>query len=197
MAAFESAQHFEQYADEIFDLIEDLSNPADIASRVLDGVESGLESQHNSTSINVSLSTDAGRAGTIDEEFQEPIHILSIAVKDKGDMDDSTMSKVLGSFCVKHKDELEKRRIRRITFIVLKRYVLFVVFYFCTGISNYIDFSKLTILLHLGVTNFQKNRALSTIFLNFSVLVRNLGLINSRINPSREAVGFLRGFWPR
>ncbi|XP_044738438.1 acetyl-CoA carboxylase isoform X3 [Chrysoperla carnea] len=121
MAAFESAQHFEQYADEIFDLIEDLSNPADIASRVLDGVESGLDSQHNSTSINVSLSTDAGRAGTIDEEFQEPIHILSIAVKDKGDMDDSTMSKVLGSFCVKHKDELEKRRIRRITFIVLKR----------------------------------------------------------------------------
>lgn len=126
MAAFESAQHFERYGDEIFDLIEDLSSPADIATRVMEAIENGSDSAHNSTSINVSLSTDAGRANTIDEEWQEPIHILSIAVKDKGDMDDSTMSKVLGSFCSKYKEELEKRRIRRITFIVLKRYVFFI-----------------------------------------------------------------------
>lgn len=61
MAAFESFQQFEQYADEIFDLIEDFSSPASISARDLNAVESGSESRGNSTSINVSLSLEARR----------------------------------------------------------------------------------------------------------------------------------------
>lgn len=61
MAAFESFQQFEQYSDEIFDLIEDFSSPATISARDLNAVESGSESRGNSTSINVSLSLEARR----------------------------------------------------------------------------------------------------------------------------------------
>ncbi|KAG8315424.1 hypothetical protein J6590_071133 [Homalodisca vitripennis] len=51
----------------------------------------------------------------------EPIHILCIAVKDNGDMEDSKLSKMLGDFCAKHRDELKQRSIRRITFLALNR----------------------------------------------------------------------------
>lgn len=61
MAAFENFQEFEQYSDEIFDLMEDLSNPISISARDLNAIESGSESRGNSTSINVSLSLDARR----------------------------------------------------------------------------------------------------------------------------------------
>lgn len=61
MAAFESFQQFEQYSDEIFDLIEDFSSPATISARDLNAVESGSESRGTSTSINVSLSLEARR----------------------------------------------------------------------------------------------------------------------------------------
>lgn len=57
MAAFDSFQQFEEYADEILDLIEDFANPATISAKDLNAVESGSESR-NSTSINVSLSLD-------------------------------------------------------------------------------------------------------------------------------------------
>lgn len=61
MAAFESFQQFEQYADEIFDLIEDFANPAVVSAKDLNAIESGSESRGNSTSINVSLSVDGAR----------------------------------------------------------------------------------------------------------------------------------------
>ncbi|KAJ8978777.1 hypothetical protein NQ317_015501 [Molorchus minor] len=121
MAAFDSFQQFEQYADEIFDLIEDFSNPASISAKDLNAVESGSESRGNSTSINVSLSIEARRSSAQDElVLQEPIHILHIGIKDEGDKDDSTMSKLLGNFCAKLKEELLARKIRRITFSALK-----------------------------------------------------------------------------
>lgn len=61
MAAFENFQDFEQYSDEIFDLIEDISSPITISAKDLNAIESGSESRGNSTSINVSLSLEARR----------------------------------------------------------------------------------------------------------------------------------------
>lgn len=51
----------------------------------------------------------------------EAMHILSIAVRDMGDMDDLQMEQVFGSFCAQHREELLTRRVRRITFAALKK----------------------------------------------------------------------------
>ncbi|XP_069684928.1 acetyl-CoA carboxylase isoform X2 [Periplaneta americana] len=121
MAAFESFAQFEQYADEMLDLLEDLASPAVVSPKVLEAVESGSESRL-STSINISMSVGDGRA--IPDEVQkqtEPIHILSVGIKDKGDTDDSTLSRTFGDFCSNHREELIKRGIRRITFVILVR----------------------------------------------------------------------------
>lgn len=120
MSAFENFSHFEQYADEIFDLIEDFSSPATINPKDLIAVESGSESRTNSTSINVSLSVEGNRTNPEETIVHEPIHIIHVGVKDKGDTDDSTMSKIFGNFCARHKDELDSKGIRRITFGALK-----------------------------------------------------------------------------
>ncbi|XP_063925251.1 acetyl-CoA carboxylase isoform X2 [Zophobas morio] len=119
MAAFENFQEFEQYADEILDLIEDFANPATISVKDLIAVESGSESR-NSTSINVSLSLDGQRSYTEDTCLHEPIHILHVGIKDKGDTDDAAMSRIFSSFFVRHKEELISRGMRRITFAALK-----------------------------------------------------------------------------
>jgi acetyl-CoA carboxylase/biotin carboxylase 1 len=119
MAAFENFQEFEQYADEILDLIEDFANPATISAKDLIAMESGSESR-NSTSINVSLSVEGQRSYPEDNCLHEPIHILHVGIKDKGDTDDATMSKIFSSFFVRHKEELISRGIRRITFAALK-----------------------------------------------------------------------------
>ncbi|VEN41740.1 unnamed protein product [Callosobruchus maculatus] len=112
---------FEQYSDEIFDLIEDFASPATISSKDLNAIDSGSESKGNSTSINVSLSMDARRPSIVEEHIvQEPIHILIIAIKDEGDKDDSSMGKIFASFCAKYREELLARKIRRITFTMLK-----------------------------------------------------------------------------
>ncbi|KAI4455017.1 acetyl-coa carboxylase isoform a [Holotrichia oblita] len=121
MAAFENFQQFEQYADEIFDLIEDFASPAMVSAKDLNAVESGSESRANSTSINVSLSVEGARSTVEDNKLEDPIHILHIGIKDKGDTDDSTMSRIFGTFCARHKEELLTRGIRRITFAALKR----------------------------------------------------------------------------
>ncbi|XP_071057083.1 acetyl-CoA carboxylase isoform X2 [Onthophagus taurus] len=121
MAAFDNFQQFEQYADEIFDLIEDFASPASISAKDLNALVDGSESRTNSTSINVSLSVEGSRTIVEDKKVLEPIHILHIGIKDKGDADDAAMSKIFGSFCARHKDELISRCIRRITFAALKR----------------------------------------------------------------------------
>jgi acetyl-CoA carboxylase/biotin carboxylase 1 len=51
----------------------------------------------------------------------EPIHILSVGIKDNGDTEDSTMSLMFGGFCNSNREELANRGIRRITFAVLVR----------------------------------------------------------------------------
>lgn len=79
MAAFENFQQFEQYADEILDLIEDFASPAVISAKDLNAVESGSESRGNSTSINVSFSVEGARTTSEDRKLQEPIHILHIS----------------------------------------------------------------------------------------------------------------------
>ncbi|CAG2058545.1 unnamed protein product, partial [Timema podura] len=54
-------------------------------------------------------------------QLKEPIHIMNIAVKDKNDTEDSVLSKIFGDFCTKRQEELTKRGVRRITFLVLVR----------------------------------------------------------------------------
>lgn len=51
-----------------------------------------------------------------------PMHILSVAIRDFGDMDDHQLATLLGSFCKQHREELFSRRVRRITFAALKKY---------------------------------------------------------------------------
>ena len=121
MAAFENLQQFEMYTDEIFDLVEDFATPATVCTKDLNAMlESGSESRGNSTSINVSVSADGSRGVAEENNIQEPIHILHIGIKDKGDTDDSTMSKIFGNFCTSNNEELITRNIRRITFGALK-----------------------------------------------------------------------------
>ncbi|XP_063700172.1 acetyl-CoA carboxylase isoform X3 [Culicoides brevitarsis] len=124
MAAFDSFDHFKQYADEILDLLEDFVTPAVVSKNILDAVDAAtgdsLSDGRHSTSINVSISENYGRAEAIIQST-EPIHILSIAVRDTGDLDDIQMANLFGSFCTLHRDELLTRRVRRITFAALKK----------------------------------------------------------------------------
>lgn len=126
MAAFDSFDHFQQYSDEILDLLEDLSSPHYVNSKVLEAVDSVSDDRRLSTSINVSISGDGSMRALSDLEpialkSNEPIHILSIAVRNMSDLDDSQLSNVFGSFCSQHRDELLSRRVRRITFAALKK----------------------------------------------------------------------------
>lgn len=118
MAAFESLEQFESYADEILDLLEDLASPAFVSAKVLEAVESSSESR-NSTSINVSLSADGQPADAM--QRMEPIHILCVAVKDNGDIEDSQLSRMFGEWCASVRDELKRRCIRRVTFLALNK----------------------------------------------------------------------------
>ncbi|KAG8315425.1 hypothetical protein J6590_071134 [Homalodisca vitripennis] len=69
MAAFESFAQFENYADEILDLLEDFASPNTVSPKILEAMESGSESRL-STSINVSLSTTDVRSTPSDENIQ-------------------------------------------------------------------------------------------------------------------------------
>lgn len=125
MAAFENLEHFSQYADEILDLLEDLSSPTPVVSaKLLEAMDAvGSESRH-STSINVSLSaaeTSAATGAAPSDKSTEPVHILSIAVKENGTEDDATMARMFADWCAKNKDELTSRGIRRMTFAALKK----------------------------------------------------------------------------
>ncbi|XP_055374657.1 acetyl-CoA carboxylase [Condylostylus longicornis] len=124
MAAFESFDHFEQYSDEILDLLEDFASPAFVNTKVLEAVEAAdsMSDGRLSTSINVSLSDPVSRANAAEEaKSTEPIHILSVAVRDTGEMDDLQMANKFGAFCLQHREELASRRVRRITFAALKK----------------------------------------------------------------------------
>ncbi|KAL6432779.1 hypothetical protein ACFW04_006277 [Cataglyphis niger] len=126
MVAFQDLEQFIQYADEVLDLLDDLSSPSPVVStKLLDAVDaSGSESRH-STSINVSLSMATDGITTVaaptNDKTTEPVHILSIAVKDSGTEDDATMSRLFGDWCANNKDELISHGIRRVTFAVLKK----------------------------------------------------------------------------
>lgn len=129
MAAFDSFEHFQQYADEILDLLEDFASPSFVSTKVLDSVDgAGMDSvsdeRRMSTSINVSMSDPITRIGTTEGDpnrSQEAMHIFSVAVRDLGDMDDIQMAYMFGAFCKQHRDELIGRRVRRITFAALKK----------------------------------------------------------------------------
>jgi acetyl-CoA carboxylase / biotin carboxylase 1 len=127
MTAFDSFDHFQQYSDEILDLLEDLTTPSYGNSKVLDAVESVdsvSEDRRLSTSINVSISGDGTMRNHDSEQVavsSEPIHILSIAVRDMGDLDDIQMANLFGTYCAHHREELLTRRVRRITFAALKK----------------------------------------------------------------------------
>jgi acetyl-CoA carboxylase/biotin carboxylase 1 len=79
MAAFESFSQFEQYADEMLDLLEELASPAVVSPKVLEAVESGSESRL-STSINISMSVGDGRANP--DEIQKVLNsVIKIVLK--------------------------------------------------------------------------------------------------------------------
>ncbi|KAL9700297.1 hypothetical protein quinque_003738 [Culex quinquefasciatus] len=94
---------------------------------MLEAVEAGDSDRRMSTSINVSISEQVSGASVVSTEGAvaphpaEAIHILSIAVRDMGDMDDLQMEAVFGAFCAQHREELLSRRVRRITFAALKK----------------------------------------------------------------------------
>ncbi|XP_050530810.1 acetyl-CoA carboxylase isoform X6 [Daktulosphaira vitifoliae] len=120
MAAFESFNKFEQYFDEILDIMEDLSSPVYISPKIIEAVESGSESRLSS-SLNVSLSLSETRPADQENLQIEPCHILCIAMKDTGNMEDDKLSKMYEEFCYKHQEELKKRSIRRLTFLALNK----------------------------------------------------------------------------
>lgn len=69
MAAFDHFDHFQQYADEIFDLLEDFGGQTYVSTKVLDAVEAADsvgDDRRLSTSINVSLSDPVTRIGDSD-----------------------------------------------------------------------------------------------------------------------------------
>ncbi|KAM8714293.1 hypothetical protein ACLKA7_014427 [Drosophila subpalustris] len=124
IAAFDSFEHFEMYSDEILDLLEDFVSPALVSAKVLEAVEAAdsISDGRHSTSINVSLSDPITRANAAEEaKSTEPIHIISVAVRETGEMDDVQMSQIFGNYCREHNEELFQRRIRRITFAALKK----------------------------------------------------------------------------
>ncbi|XP_034234889.1 acetyl-CoA carboxylase isoform X2 [Thrips palmi] len=118
MAAFDSFESFSSSADEMLDLLEEFSSPASVSAKVLEAVESGSESR-NSTSINVSVSGTDQPSDL--KKRMEPIHILCVAVKDNGDVEDSQLSRMFGNWCDKFRDELKRRCIRRVTFLALNK----------------------------------------------------------------------------
>ncbi|KRF80078.1 acetyl-CoA carboxylase isoform X3 [Drosophila virilis] len=124
IAAFDSFEHFSMYSDEILDLLEDFVSPALVSAKVLEAVEAAdsISDSRHSTSINVSLSDPITRANAAEEaKSTEPIHIISVAVRETGEMDDVQMSQIFGNYCMEHNKELFQRRIRRITFAALKK----------------------------------------------------------------------------
>ncbi|XP_064542878.1 acetyl-CoA carboxylase isoform X1 [Drosophila montana] len=124
IAAFDSFEHFSMYSDEILDLLEDFVSPALVSAKVLEAVEAAdsISDSRHSTSINVSLSDPITRANAAEEaKSTEPIHIISVAVRETGEMDDVQMSQIFGNYCMEHNEELFQRRIRRITFAALKK----------------------------------------------------------------------------
>lgn len=54
-------------------------------------------------------------------EDVEPIYIINISIKSDGS-EDALLTKKFEQFCQKHKSDLEKQSIRRVTFIVCDRY---------------------------------------------------------------------------
>lgn len=129
MAAFDSFDHFKQYSDEILDLLEDLSSPGVSSNKVLDAVDavetndSQSDERRLSASINVSLSHDGVARAENEAELvrKEPMHIVSIAIRGLGEMDDIQLSNLFGSYCQLHREELMTRKIRRVTFAALKK----------------------------------------------------------------------------
>lgn len=54
---------------------------------------------------------------------REPVHILNIALKSDVEVEDSVLSEKFSQYCAKRLDKLQEKAIRRITFVVLSRFV--------------------------------------------------------------------------
>lgn len=126
MAAFDSFEQFQEYSDEILDLLEDSVSPAMVNYKVLDAVEaanSESESLRLSTSINISLSDPISRVINDYEQQHstEPIHILSVAIRGTDDTSDAQLAAQFQFYCSQHREELFNRRVRRITFAALNK----------------------------------------------------------------------------
>lgn len=126
MAAFDSFEHFQEYSDEILDLLEESVSPAIVNYKVLDAVEAATsesDSLRLSTSINVSLSDPISRVlNDYEQQYStEPIHILSVAIRGTDDTGDAQLAAQFQFYCSQHREELFNRRVRRITFAALNK----------------------------------------------------------------------------
>lgn len=121
MAAFKDLEEFDKYLDEVLDILEDQSSPNSVSAKVLEAIDAlGSESRH-STSINVSISAEGTSVPIENDRPAEPVHILCIAVKDWGSLDDASMARQFSNWCATNKEELIARGIRRVTFLSLKK----------------------------------------------------------------------------
>ncbi|XP_014207408.1 acetyl-CoA carboxylase isoform X3 [Copidosoma floridanum] len=124
MAAFRDLAEFSQYVDEVLDLLEDLSGPnsSSLSARVLEAVDSvGCSESRHSTSISVDQPHGVAESTQQQQQQLEPVHILSVAVREEGNQDDSTLARSFGEWCATNRDELVARGVRRVTFAALKK----------------------------------------------------------------------------
>lgn len=70
MVAFNSFEHFQQYSDEILDILEDYMSPSLINAKTLEAVEGEVNADDRrlSTSINVSMSDSSVKPLGVDGE---------------------------------------------------------------------------------------------------------------------------------
>ncbi|XP_011499057.1 PREDICTED: acetyl-CoA carboxylase isoform X2 [Ceratosolen solmsi marchali] len=121
MAAFRDLSEFSRYADEVLDLLEDLSSVSSLSARVLEAVEAaGCSESRHSTSISVEQPAPVpGEPERL--ERPEPAHILSVAVQDEAGLEDAALARLFGEWCATNREELLSRGVRRVTFAALKR----------------------------------------------------------------------------
>ncbi|XP_074643040.1 acetyl-CoA carboxylase-like isoform X2 [Tubulanus polymorphus] len=68
----------------------------------------------------ISFSTGSGHSSTEDSKVEEPIHILNVALmKVNGERDDDGYVKLFEEFCAAKRETMQKKGIRRVTFLLL------------------------------------------------------------------------------
>ncbi|TRY78898.1 hypothetical protein TCAL_01701 [Tigriopus californicus] len=110
MTAFSSFEEFQLNFDDVLDLF--------YQSPPLSPYEDGNRfAFHHVGSPN---SFDDRKHSEMDEESKEPMNILNIAIKIPKTLSDDKISEMFHTFCSENHDDLVEKKMRRITFIVLR-----------------------------------------------------------------------------